>query len=305
MVYLSQEFLNNRITKLEAIVNNSFDEAKRVESIYILKDLAVKNEEFFTFFENLLISDANPKIRNLAVKIIKNHYLEKAFEPMCWAYKHENSIECILNIISTLGKINNQLSKEYLVEKLFPIKIPQFRNYIDKLLERNEIYNLSSKNLANLLKNYHIINDFISNFELIKYKIKDGRIIDLDFSFTYNNGFTQSIIEQLPRIIEDLKDLRSLNLKYNKLKMVPNFIKKLKSLKYLNLSNNQINIIPHYISEMNLLEHLDLSWNYLNTMPPQISLLKNLKILNLKHNKIQCLSEPLIELKKRGLNVQI
>jgi hypothetical protein len=303
MTIFTQKNSNATLTELKTIVNNSFDEVKRIKSINLLKELATKNDNFFTFLENLLISESNPEVRNVALKILKKYYLKKAFDPLCWAYEHEDSIECLLNIISILGEINSERSHEFFLEKLSNIEISEFHEYLERFLEVKDPKNSNIKEMAQVLKYYNIIKNFMSLFELIRYKIEKGRIVELDFSFLYNNGFTESIIRQLPAIIRNLKDLRSLNLKYNKLKKFPDFVKNLTNLKYLNLSHNQISTIPKNITEMSSLTHLDLSWNNLHSIPHEIIQLDNLKLLNISNNCFISMNNPLSQLHKEGIKI--
>ncbi|TFF98448.1 MAG: leucine-rich repeat domain-containing protein [Promethearchaeota archaeon] len=307
----SEEDTQDKINQLQAIINNSDNETQRIKSIQLLKEGGIKNFNYFKFVENLLISDANSIIRNLAVEIIKNNFLKdnyksiKIFKALCWAYENECSIECLLNIISTIGEIDSSLSRDFLLTKLNNIEIFEFNNYITKLKQNYDFKTFNNKKLAYLLKNYHIVKNFIHNFELVSYRFQNGDIIELDFSFAYNNDFTNSIIKTLPKIMNHLKDLQSLNLKYNKLENIPRFIKYLTSLRFLNLSNNNIKKIPSFISKLSSLEYLDLSWNNIQCIPEEIERLKNIKTLNLQHNRNLSFTMSLFKLQKRGVKVNI
>ena len=306
-----QEDINYQINKVKTIINNSNNEKERIKNTHLLKDLGIVSPDIFRFVENLLISDSNPHIRNLAAIIIKNDFIDNALQPskafgaLCWAYNHEKSIECLLNIVTILGELESLFSKKYLLERLTTIEVEEIRNYIGKLKNTEQVKNISNKKLANHLKHYHIIKHFIDNFELVRYRIENGYVIELDFSFAYNNEFTPSIIEKLPNIIADLKELRSLNLKFNKLKEVPKFIKRLPYLESLNLSNNQIKTLPEYISEFSSLEYLDLSWNNIQRLPKDIHHLQNIRRIDLKNNKNITPSDSLVRLRERGTRVYI
>jgi len=306
---VSQEDINYQINKVKTIINNSNNEKERIENTHLLKDLGIASPDIFRFVENLLISDSNPHIRNLAAIIIKNNFIDNALEPsksfraLCWAHNYEKSIECLLNIVSILGELESLFSKKYLLERLTKIELEEIRNYIGKLKNTEQVENISNKKLANHLKHYHIIKDFIENFELVRYSVEEGYVIELDFSFAYNNEFTPSIIEKLPNIIGDLKELRSLNLKYNKLKEIPKFIKQLPHLRSLNLSNNQIRTIPAYISDLSSLEYLDLNWNNIQRLPKEILHLENIRRVALKFNKNFTPSDTLARLRERGITV--
>jgi Leucine-rich repeat (LRR) protein len=311
MDLFSQETIDIKINQLKDIIYNSTDEEKRVQSIHLLKNLEIKSQECFKFVENLLISDSNPKVRSLALNIIRNNFTDtnfkssKSFEALSWAYEYENSIHLKLKIISTLEEIECELATRFLRDQINAIKVPEFQKYITKLMKRNEMRRQSNNKLANILKQYHVIKDFIENFELVRYRIENGNITELDFSFAYNNEFTKKMIEKLPGIICELKQLRSLNLKFNKLKKFPLFVKKLPDLKCLILSNNQIKTVPVCISEISSLRYLDLSWNNIQSIPEEITELRNIKCINLKYNKIPDFFHPLIKLKARGTTVYI
>lgn len=306
-----QETVNTQINQLKDIINNSIDEGKRVQSVHLLKNLKVNRQDCFGFIESLLISDSNPIVRNLALKIIRekyidtNFYASKSFKALCWAYEHEESIQLKLNIISTFAEIEFELAKNFLLDQINAIKSSEFQKEITKLSQRNEMKDQCSKNLANILKQYHIIKDFVENFELVRYQMDNGNITELDLSFAYNNEFTQRTIKNLPGIVCNLERLRSLNLKFNKLKLFPLFIKELPFLNRLILSNNQIETIPVCISEMSSLKYLDLSWNNIRSIPEEITELKKIKCVNLKYNRISSLIRPLKKLKERGTTVYI
>jgi Leucine-rich repeat (LRR) protein len=288
----------NTIIQLINIINNSIDLTKRIESIYILKDLGFKNERLFTFFESLMISDSNEIIRTLAVKIIKENYLDKAFEPMCWAYKHESSIKCLLYIISTLAEIYDPLVNQYLIKQLKYMEILEFRNYVFNLIKNDKIKKYKNKELANILKNYHIIKDFIEKFKRIGYIIKNGYISELDLSCSSNNIVNWNIIKKLFDITGFLGNLQKLDLKLNNLKNLPNSIRKLSSLKELDLSNNQLTSLPDSFSTIKSLKNLNLSHNNLKELPSNFGELKNLHSLNLSHNKLMDLQESFSHLQK-------
>jgi Leucine-rich repeat (LRR) protein len=285
------------ISRLIDFIEKSLDLSSRIESINILRNLGFKDNRLFIFFENLMISDLNDTIRTLSVQIIKENYLEKAFEPMCWAYKHEKSIKCLLYIISTLGEMGDPLVHQYLIKQIKSIKFPEFRRYVLEIIENNEIQHFTNRELAEMLKNYHIIKAFKDKYKRIEYKIKDGYLRELDLSCISNNIFNWNVITQFPYIISFLTKLQKLNLKVNKLKKLPNVIQNLSNLKELDLSNNHLNYLPNSLFEINSLEHLNLSHNNLNKLPDTVEGLKNLSSLNLSHNRIRTLPQTIGNLK--------
>ena len=68
------EFASNKtssVEKLIAIIENSNNTNKRLESIRNLSDVWGKSDKFFKFLENLLISDSDEEIRCLAADMLK------------------------------------------------------------------------------------------------------------------------------------------------------------------------------------------------------------------------------------------
>ena len=65
----------------------------------------------------------------------------------------------------------------------------------------------------------------------------------------------------LPDEIEQLKNLRTLNLEGNRFSTVPSVIRKFTQLHYLNFNNNQLTAIPDWIGELRKLRLIDLRSN--------------------------------------------
>ncbi|CAH0398250.1 unnamed protein product [Chilo suppressalis] len=84
-----------------------------------------------------------------------------------------------------------------------------------------------------------------------------------------------------------LEELTTLDLSHNKLKEVPEGLEKAKSLLVLNLSHNKIESIPPTLFvQLTDLLFLDLSNNLLETLPPQTRRLANLQTLILNDNPL-------------------
>jgi len=299
-----KEYQENKLDKISAIqrlitiINNSFDIKKRIEGIHTLEEIGIEGDQLFAFLENLMISDSNEKIRILATLLIGKYFTKRAFEPLCWAYRHEVSLNCILSILSTLGKIKDHLVKQYLIKELKNIEVFDFRNSIIRLMKENDLENYQNKELSLMLINYQIIKFFIEKFKRKTYKIEKGYITELDFSCIGHNIFNWNIIKEVPDFIGFLNHLSKLDLKINKIKKVPNSIGKLNLLNDLDLSNNQIQILPEAISLMRSLRKLNLRHNDLKHLPDSFGNLKNLKILDLSHNKLDKLPKSFRNLEK-------
>jgi len=115
--FIYKEFKNGNLEKQSAInqlfdlINNFDDPNLRIESIETLGKIGSKDEQVFNLFENLLISDSHEEVRNIAIEVIGQNFIEKALKPMKWAYQHESSINCLITVVSTLGIINNDKAK--------------------------------------------------------------------------------------------------------------------------------------------------------------------------------------------------
>ncbi|MEJ2295762.1 MAG: hypothetical protein P8Y23_13485 [Candidatus Lokiarchaeota archaeon] len=140
-------FLDKKIDKvtlidqLVSMIEISTDVQKRIASIHILSDLEITNQKIFKLIENLAISDSNEYVRLTALKYLKINFKEGALEPMKWAYKHEKSFRCLLVIVKSLGNINNQPSRDYLVSILERISDQRYKKNIIQILESGNIVN--------------------------------------------------------------------------------------------------------------------------------------------------------------------
>ncbi len=104
-------------------------------------------------------------------------------------------------------------------------------------------------------------------------------------------------LELIPSKIGNLKELKFLDLKLNKLKNVPDSIGSLYNVEYLNLSSNELDKLPESLGDLTSLEYLNLSGNKIESIPDSIGNLKNLKVLNLSKNNLVEIPESLGELK--------
>ena len=114
-------------------------------------------------------------------------------------------------------------------------------------------------------------------------------------------------IKTIPSDIENLKRLETLDLSGNN---ISNFYAKictLKNLKILNLNNNLVKSIPLQISNLKKLRSLHLSKNKLKIFPTHVYSLENLRELDISNNEIEIIEdkiENLHNLKKIWLNNQ-
>ena len=85
--------------------------------------------------------------------------------------------------------------------------------------------------------------------------------------------------------LHQLKNLRKLSLKSNRLRSLPNEMGILKTLQDLNLQDNQITRLPRHIGGLRAIQRLDLKSNDLAALPAAIGKLTSLKALDISDNR--------------------
>ncbi|MFX1552858.1 MAG: hypothetical protein ACFFBV_02945 [Promethearchaeota archaeon] len=285
-----EELKKNRINKftaydlLTSLVENSKSENIRVESIKSLEKIGLYNNKIFIILENLLISDSNKKIRKAAAEFLKNKFLEKALKPFKWAIKHEDDYECLMTIIQTLKKINNDESKLILfneikriiktkyINKEKKIENKKFKKIIKKLIKSKKYEIFTHNELSEILINYITIANLTTQYPNVYYKLnpQNGLINELDLSdyleyevkgtpFGWKNNI-KSISEIVG--LNHLHHLKKIDLSNNQIEDVKELVN-FEYLTHLILTNNKISELENleYIKALRNLEYLDLRYN--------------------------------------------
>lgn len=285
-----EELKKNRINKFTAydllisLVENSKSENIRVESIKSLEKIGLYNNKIFIILENLLISDSNKKIRKAAAEFLKNKFLEKALKPFKWAIKHEDDYECLMTIIQTLKKINNDESKLILfneikriiktkyINKEKKIENKKFKKIIKKLIKSKKYEIFTHNELSEILINYITIANLTTQYPNVYYKLnpQNGLINELDLSdyleyevkgtpFGWKNNI-KSISEIVG--LNHLHHLKKIDLSNNQIEDVKELVN-FEYLTHLILTNNKISELENleYIKALRNLEYLDLRYN--------------------------------------------
>ena len=267
----------------------------RLESLQLLRKISLKfgniggkSDSMISFFENLLISDTDEKIRNEAALILCYDYKEKAMNPMRWALHHEESPLCLqtifnslISIVKDLEKTNEPIAKLIMVHEIKQIDDKDFRIGFEALKSTKEVKDFNLMELADILINYFALIYLKKIYWRLKYTIDKCKIIELDFIF---KGLTK-----LPNAIKHLMSLKKLTLRYNQLIEMPIWIGSLHALESLNLNVNNINELPTTIGSLSHLKELLLWKNELQDLPNSICLLQSLKYLNLRLNQLKLL----------------
>ena len=308
-----RDFINGDLDKSFAIellltlIDNAEKIETRVESINILDDIQVNDEKTFEFLEHLLISDLDENIRNLTISVLRNHYIEKALNPMIWALEHEKSLKCLISIISTIGEIETDDANFVLRKELNKFYKKDYKHSEDDVFKKKYAENIPNTELADILINYNLITFLKKTFGYFRFKNKEcAKIIEIDLSNVerYSSGLNklENFLEPI-FAVKDLKkcDLRFnhltkfpdvvnnsieyLDLSYNKLVRLPN-LQNFTVLKSLNLKSNRLRLLPESLGSQLLLEYLNLRNNMLTELPESLNLLSSLKILDLHGNKL-------------------
>ncbi|MFX0019211.1 MAG: leucine-rich repeat domain-containing protein [Promethearchaeota archaeon] len=294
-----EDLLDKRIDKSSAInrlivlIENSNSIPIRFNSIQILAKIGenfenkgISKKKIFKLFENLMLSDSNEKIRNTAAKILGDKFLEDSLNPMKWALQHELSPLCLktifqtlLKIVKNLGKIDNRLSKLFLIHELKQMHDSEFKIGFENIIEKREFNSITNYELSLILLNYFTITYLRKTIWRLNYTIENCKVIQLDFQF-------KGLIK-VPEAIQNLDSLKILSLRYNQITRIPEWITKLKYLESINLNVNTINQLPENIGLFSHLKQLTLWKNDLVVLPDSICNLKALKVLNLRLNQLK------------------
>ena len=294
-----EDLKKNSIDKSSAVdlliflIGNDNSLEIRLESIRTLQKIKVSNEKVFSVLEDLLVSDSNEEIRELAANSLKELFQEKALSPLKWALEHENSLQVLMSIVNFIKEINDHNAKSIFIDVVGKFDIDKFSNSIRALYLKKEIQSFKTDKLAKIIKNYTIIKYFEEILKDVDYQIEKGLVTELNLSFASNEIHGWKILNNLSQFLNDLEDLKRLELRSDRIGKFPISISYLYSLQFLDLSHNSIGKIPDSIQSLKSLEYLNLEYNDLTEVPKSIGSLTSLKELNLKHNKLTNLTSNL------------
>jgi len=277
------------VDSLIFLIGNNENVEIRQESIKILRRIGIKNDKVFSVLEDLLVSDPNQEIRELAADSLKVLFQEKAFSPLKWTLDHESSWQFLLLIVSIIQEINNQKAKSIFIDKIKKFDNYKFIKSLSPLFKTEEILSFKTNELAEIINNYIVIKYFEDLLKEVKYQIEKGVIVELDLSFTCNNNFGWKILKHLSKFIRVMTKLKKLELRGNKLGKLPDSIFSLPFLKFLDISHNNLIKLSDGFHTLKSLEYLNLRYNNLTEIPNSIGSLANLKTLDLKHNRLTTL----------------
>ena len=185
---------------------------------------------------------------------------------------------CFLENIKTLILWDNDI-------KELPKEIINFSNLIKLNLRGNKslILNANQKIwLEKLKENGCAV--YIDNQDIVVRKNHNlAKIEDITEILKWSDEFDL----ELPRTLEELKELKEIEFYKPYITYIPKTIDILKNLTSLSLWNNQIEEIPDSISNLTNLTGLRLHSNQIKEIPDSIGNLTNLTSLNLGKNQIE------------------
>jgi internalin A len=150
-------------------------------------------------------------------------------------------------------------------------------------------------------KNHNVIG-------LALYNMKLEQISKIVFELKNLNSLylEVNLITEIPSEIGQLKNLTELGLVSNQLTELPAEITQLKNLCQLGLGNNKLRKLPAKITQLKKLDCLGLGLNQFSRFPAEITQLKNLTGMSLNSNQLTKLPAEIGELKKlTGLDLGI
>ncbi|MHA2392714.1 MAG: leucine-rich repeat domain-containing protein [Promethearchaeota archaeon] len=288
-----EDLESEKIDKLTAVdlliylIGNSENVEIREESIKIFHKLGIKNDKVFSVLEDVLVSDPNMEIRELSIQCLKDLFKEKAISPLKWALDHEKTWQLLLYIVSTIHDLNSHNTKSLFIDKIKRLNNYKFIKSLTDLIKNEEIQLLGLSKLAEIVKNYIIINYIEETIKEVEYEVFEGLVVELNLAYASDNTYGWKILKYLSEFIGAMGNLTRLELKSNKLGKIPDSIFSLTSITYLDLSYNNINEIPNLFTNKLSLKHLNLGYNQITEIPPSIGSLKNIELLDLNHNKLK------------------
>ncbi|MFX1574316.1 MAG: leucine-rich repeat domain-containing protein [Promethearchaeota archaeon] len=287
---------------LISFIENSENENIIIDSLENLDKIGLYDDKLFIILERTIVSDSNSQIRNIAIKYLNIWFLNKAIRPLEWAIKHESDYYCLINIIKTLKKVNNQESKLILfkeVKRITKLKYinkekkidnKRFKRVIKKLIKIKKFDLLSNKELAEIYINFLTIKELTKRYPNAFYEVdcQNGLVKELDLSdfLEFEVKGTpwgwKNDIKSLSEImgLTCLKNLKKIDLSNNHIKNIKELVG-LKKLTHLILTNNRISELENieYINKMPSIKFLDLRYNEIAKKVTHNDFNKNIRVL--------------------------
>ncbi len=335
---ISKKLNQGKITKGAALdllisyVRNSNEEAERLDSIKIIDQLEIVDEEFYKIFEELMVSDSNYEIGVISAEIIIKHFFEKGIDSIRWVLDHYTTPYQLAGVLRVLLRHRPEFLRKFLVEELDNVVLGHIQKVrhlhksffkglaeeYNALFEFKERKEFSAKHLMEIMINFETV-IFISSFyhdqaSDLGVEFKEGYVVELQMRHSpvgverlceIEGVFNFSKLERLfikytffkdIEGIERFSDLKALSFTQSKLKEIKS-INNLKDLETLGLMGGKLSEISG-LEGLEKLNYLDLGSNQIKEIK-NLETLENLEELYLEFNKINKIEglENLTELK--------
>ncbi len=287
------------LEKLISFIDNSNDENIRVMCVEILGNMSSNHPKIFETLENLLISDLNKHVREVAVRIIVKKYHDKGIEPIKWAIRNDSSLYLLSKIIDDLNDINEEALRSILIAK--------FKDLLNNRTKIEEIVYIKDyiNNLRSIFKNKHVnkfrcqkLKEIFENFEATTHLARKYAISPAHFKYYLNDGLVTWLrlfahnIRSIKEIkgLKKLTNLENLDLTLNRISEIEGFenffnLKALRLGDFVHKTGNDIVDIKN-LENLKNLELLDISFNSIAEIK-NLDSLRNLKVLRLAGNNIK------------------
>ena len=287
---LYQQYQNKEIDKttlinsLLLIIEESTFENLRIGAINQLRRLGITSDHLFTVMENLMISDSNERVRNVAASYISFLYFEKSYNVVDWAIQYEESYDCIITMINILKKMQSEEAKNLLISEISKILNPsdnltckpyishKYRRRIKSVFKKKDINEFSNKDLAEILINFKTVSFLALSYPNFYFDldVSNGLVSEVDLAdylqyevkgtpFGWKNN-----IASLSKVkgINNLKFVKKLDLSNNLLEDLSE-LTLFKNLETIDLANNKISDRKNieYINSLPKIRYVDLSGN--------------------------------------------
>ncbi len=235
------------VSLLVSLIENCESTLERAEFLDILGSIAPKNERFFKFFENYLISDRGPRINNAACKALIRNFQEKSISALDWAVKHLYSSRLIKTILDELEFTETE-------------KLKEFRASVVNSIVGEGDYKINYEEARALLDLY-ILLEYDGQAHTIH---ENGHVIRL--------SLTGSKLTEVTEFIQVFKKLKYLDLRENKIAVIPNWVCEFKDLESLRLDGRILTSLPECILTHEKLESLGITGLPNTKQVPEVAL---------------------------------
>ncbi len=262
------------VDRLNVILQNSENDSYRLESIEHFVKLDFESEAIYKILEDLLLSDENALIRSSAASAIFTRYMSEGYDSLRWTIRYDSS-PLVLKMLfdhanthqkeeisqlqedikdwyqkfsSKIGVASSECPFLVDVEASLAVNKPERRIDNDTYRFYRALPNLNPKKPWLVLEEAHIVQLKLNYYYW--YILKEN--VDIIDSFSVLNDLNSyfevhkkynaifRVIRQVPKTINLLCRLKSLDLSDNDLESIPESIGTIKSIKELDLSRNKI-----------------------------------------------------------------